>query len=211
MAIRIHLRKNWLPALAAAAILPAAAATAAAAASHSSGTFTAVTQLAHRPDSGGNGDWANDAFTRTAQVTYRGVAPLAACGTTSGHCYAFTASLSDSGKFTAIKGAFAPNQGAPYTGSLIKSAVTGPMHGYGLFTTFFATAMPQPGLVPHKVTGKAHPSSQWPGLFFPSSAKVTGLNENDWGYYYTGPHGQSWVDASFNGGGQDPVAGNITG
>jgi hypothetical protein len=211
MAIRITLRKSWLPALAAAVILPTAAATAAVASSHPSATVTAITWLVHRADSGGNGNWAYDKFSRTAQVTYRGVAPLSACGTASGHCYAFTASLSDTGAFTTIKGAFTPNQGAPYTGTHIASKVTGPMHGYGLFTTFFATAMPQAGLVPHYVYGNAHPSYLWPGLFFPASAKVTGLNENDWGYYYTGPHGQSWVDASFNNAGQDPVARNITG
>jgi hypothetical protein len=65
--------------------------------------------------------------------------------------------------------------------------------------------------VPRNVNGNADPSSTWPNLFFPVSAIVIGVNENDWGYFYFAPHHQSWADASFNVGGQLASDGNITG
>jgi hypothetical protein len=216
MTIRVLAR--WIPTVAALAVLPVAAASAAAAStaqtSHhgANHTVTAVTHLVNRGDSGGNGNnWAYDNFTRTAKITFRGVAPLIDCLTFSGNCYAFTASLSDHGHFVTIPGVLAPNQGAPYIGSMVQSAVRGHFHGYGLFTTFYATAMPDAGLVPSNVNGNAHPSYLWPTLFFPSSAIVTSPNENDWGYFYYAPQHQSWVDASFNAGGQLATDGNITG
>jgi hypothetical protein len=214
MSIRIVTR--WIPALALSAVLPVAAASAAAASTarlaHHSSTVTAVTHLVNRGDSGGGGNnWALDDFTRTAKITFRGVAPLIDCGTTSGTCYAFTASLSDHGHFVTIPGVLAPNQGAPYTGSTVLSSVKGHFHGYGLFTTFYANALPSASLVPANVSGNTDPSYLWPTLFFPSGTTVTGVNENDWGYSYFAPHHQYWVDASFNVGGQLAGDGNITG
>ena len=177
-------------------------------------TYKAVTALTHRSDSGGNGNWAYDSFTRTARVILRGAAPLSACGVVTGHCYAYTASLSDQGSFATVTGAFTPNQGAPYTGDTITGKPKGNLHGYGLFGTFFANQLPDTHLVPTKVKGDAHASYLWPTLFFHASAVLAGTgNENDWGYTYwtTTGHHQQWVDASFNDGGQDPVAGNISG
>ena len=207
--------RRWLPAVAAAAILPLTAASAAAASTHHHRSFphtvTAVTHMVHRGDSGGAGNnWAYDYFTRTAKITFRGVAPLSNCGVLTGHCYAYTARLSDGGSFRTIAGQQSPNFGT-YPGVLIKRQVKGSFHGYGLFTTFYATALPKARLVPHVVFGNNDPSYLWPDLFFPSWATVTGVNENDWGYYYHAPHHQRWVDASFNGSGQLAGDGNITG
>ena len=178
-------------------------------------TYTVVTKLSHRSDSGGNGNWAYDSFNRTAKVVLRGTAPLPDCGVVSGHCYAYTASLSDKGSFAAIPGAYTPNQGAPFTGDTISGHPHGNFHGYGLFGTFYANQLPHTGLVPRHVNGDADPSYLWPTLFFSPSATLVGAgNENDWGYTYrtTSRHlHQRWVDASFNSGGQVPAAGNISG
>lgn len=207
--------RRWLPAVTVAAVLPVAAASAAAASTqshhHDSRTVTAVTHLVHRGDGGGSGDtWAYDSFTRTAKVTFRGVAPVTDCLTVSGNCYAFTASMSDQGSFETIAGQQSPNFGS-HPGVLINREVRGELHGYGLFTTFYATAMPKASRVPGHVYGDGYHSYLWPELFFPSSATVNGVNESDYGYYYHAPHHQSWVDGSFNGDGQLAGDGNISG
>jgi hypothetical protein len=174
---------------------------------HHPHTWTAVTHLSHRDDSGGNGNWAIDTYTRTAKVTLRGSAPLSDCGVSVGKCYAFTASLSDHGDFRATPGAYTPNQGTPFTGDTIKGSPHGDFWGYGLFGTFYATTLPDSHLVPRHVSGDTPSSSQWPALFFPSAP--TGISENDWGYFYHTGH-QRWADASFNSAGQVPSAGNIS-
>lgn len=204
------MKLTYLAALGAAALLPVLAATGAGASTVHSHTYTVSTVLSHRSDSGGNGTWAYDRFTRVAKVTLRGSAPLSDCGTVTGNCYAFTASLDDNGHFRAIQGAFTPNQGAPFTGNTITGHPHGDMHGYGLFGTFYATELPDTSLVPRFVHGDANKSSLWPTLFFGPSATVVGSgNENDWGYFYHASH-QRWADASFNSGGQVPSAGNIS-
>jgi len=220
MQMRSRITKILVPAAAitAAAVPVLMAGPAGASAHHSTTiqtTYKAVTKLTNRSDSGGNGNWAYDCFTRTAKVVLRGEAPLSACGVATGHCYAFTASLSDEGSFTTISGAYTPNQGAPFTGDTISGQPKGHFNGYGLFGTFFADQLPSAHLVPRKVNGDANPSYLWPTLFFSSTATLVGTgNENDWGYTYwtTTEHlHQHWVDASFNSGGQLPVAGNISG
>lgn len=216
--------RYWLPAIGASAILPIAAASAAhGSMHHDPGTHrvTATTHLSARADSGGNGNWALDNFTRVASVTSQGRVPSVNCGASyTGPCYAYTASLKDSGRFTTIKGAFTPNQGAPYTGTLIASRVKGQFKGYGTFTTFYATAKPKAQLVPKFVVGNppGDESSNWPNLFFPSGTTLVGVNEATFGYFYTAHvrhhhHAgkQHWADTSANGAGQLPADGNITG
>jgi len=180
-----------------------------------------VTHLANRPDSGGNGNWALDRFTRVATVTSKGSVAPSDCGVRSGPCYAYTASMKDVGKFTTILGAFTPNQGAPYTGMHITRRLTGQLRGYGQFTTFYATAKPNAHLVPHVVNGTppGDASYTWPTLFFPAGTTVVGVSEETWGYVYTAhvriSHHrgttQRWADTYNNGGGQLPADGNITG
>lgn len=206
---------RWLPVAAAAAVLPVTAAAAAGTGAQSHYrvpySVSAVTWLTHRGENGGAaGDWSRQNFTRTAWVTFRGSAPLSNCGTTSGRCYAYTASFYDWGTFTTVPGRQSPNHGA-HPGQLISRRVQGRFHGYGLFMTFFATARPQAGLVPSAVSGNAYHSGLWPVRFFPPSARFAGIDESDYGYYYRGPSGQRWVDGSFNGGGQLAADGNITG
>jgi hypothetical protein len=180
---------RWLPVFAASAALSFAVAGAASAGTsfphpHSQ-NVTATTHLTGRPDSGGNGNWATDDFTRHATIIPDGTAPLADCSPTATTCYAYTASLKDDGTFTTINGAFTPNQGGADVGDLITAKVTGRMSGYGDFTTFYATTTPSAHLVPQHVSGSDDPSYLWPDLFFPSTATVTGVNEATWGYNYS--------------------------
>lgn len=194
-------------------------------------SLIAVTLMVNRDDSGGNGNWAKDYFTRTLTITQeRGTVPLTDCSPTATACYAFTASLADRGSFRTIRGAFTPNQGGTNVGTQIKGVVRGGMHGSGDFATFYATALPNAHLVPRLNLDDTNSSSTWPELAFPSSTTFTGLNENPWGYFYSAQvlkwvprHGwhwghwthqiQRWADTSAvaNAGGQGATAGNITG
>lgn len=147
-------------------------------------TVHALTNLTDRPDSGnGSPDpyWADDTFTRDLTITQTG-------GTTG--AYTFTATLKDTGSFTAIKGAQTPNQGPGYTGDLIKSAVTGPLEGYADFA-FTASALPATtpnagvpvseddhGKVPSDST------STWYELAFPARTTFSGAGIGDWSWRY---------------------------
>lgn len=194
------------------------------------GDAHALTRIVADPDSGGNGNWAYDNFLRSSRVFYQGSAPLADCVAGATVCYAFTATIQDQGVSVLIPGAFAPNQGAPFTGQLIRHRGLATMRGYGDFTTFYADAMPSAHLVPHFISGSPD-SSAFPGRFFPAGA-VSGLNEATWSYGYLLPvrahvlvwsrwlhrwvrvtvtRYQHWTDAYNNDGGQVPAAGQITG
>lgn len=176
-----------LAAFAVAAVAPLAiAGTAAQASPHPvpNPTTITITHMVNRPDSGGNGNWANDDFTRVLTIRSQGTTALTNCGAlNTDTCYAFTADLRDGGSFRTIGGAFTPNQGAPFTGrTLPNHSLTGPMSGNGQFTTFYATSQPNASLVPHTVFGSNDPSSTWPQLAF--STPVTGLSENTFSYAY---------------------------
>ena len=67
---------------------------------------TAVTHVYNDPDSGNGGPWATDAFNRTLAVTLDSPQPLS----TPAGFLAYTATVSDSGTFTATAGAGTPNQ-----------------------------------------------------------------------------------------------------
>ena len=180
---------------------------------------TATTKLTARPDSGSGGNnWANDNFTRVATVNSLGsVASTNCTGLTSGTgCYAYNASVKDSGKFTAIKGQLTPNQTLNPGGTFGRS-VTGDMKGYGNFATFYATTKPNAKLVPKSNVGSANPSSTWPTLFF-KPGTVGPQSEVTWGYVYAahvlsaGVHTtQVWADTWNNGAGGLLADGNITG
>ena len=110
--------------LGAVAILATAGAASASAATvpaaHHVYPLKAVTDLYNRPDSGGVGNWANDALTRT--VTFREI------GASAG-VYTYVATLGDRGEFTTISGAYTPNQGGIYAGDKISGQVSGSMNG----------------------------------------------------------------------------------
>jgi hypothetical protein len=173
---------------------------------------SALTVMVNRPDSGGNGNWANDDFLREAEVGTQTVVAASNCGVSATTCYRISgARLTDAfGTFKTISGAFTPNQGAPFTGDHITGIVSGPMSGTGEFGTFFATALPTTTGVPAVNIGANHPSNTWPELFFPAGTTFTGLSESTFSYTYRGD-GEQWVDSSSDSSGQIPSAGNITG
>lgn len=197
----------------------AAALLATAAAAHASPhlpgvTVHGLTSVTDRPD-GGNGSpdpyWADDTFTRVIAITRTGGTPGA---------YTYTATLTDTGSFTAIKGAQTPNQGGPYAGETIASAVTGQMKGTAAFS-FTASALPSGGFnggVPLIEDDAGHvpadSTSTWYELAFPAGTVFGGAGIGAWSWTYdaTTPAGhQQWIDASGNGAGDLPGDGNIVG
>lgn len=215
--------RNLLAAAAVPAILPLLAAGVASASPqhHHYYHLTARTFMVNRDDSGANGNWAKDTFVRQLTLT-----PAPGCP--SGQ-YGYTARLDDRGKFTTIPWAYTPNQSGWYLGRHIHGVVRGEMHGFGKFGLFCATKPANMWLVPKFVYGDADSSGTWPELAFPSGTTFTGVNEGTFGYFYTakvrhhhhhhwwwwGRHHhfelQRWVDASWNGYGDLPGDGNITG
>jgi hypothetical protein len=204
------------------------------------GQLTATTRIVNRYDSGGNGNWAYDTFTRTLTVTYLGKvtpAQILADPALALTPYEFDATLADQGTFKDIPGAFTPNQGGHDAGLILRPGqVTGTMNGYGQFPVFYASAKDARGLAPRVLRGVAenalYPSSTWPELAFPAGTTFADLSETGFGYYYQVPavtvtsvrwvHGhrvvthrtiraQNWADTALNGDGQLRFDGNITG
>lgn len=172
----------------------------------------ALTIMLDRPDSGGNGNWADDNFAREARVGRSTAVAVSNCGTAATACFKISgAALTDvDGTFTTIRHAFTPNQGAPFTGEHIRGVVDGRMSGTGSFGAFFATALPSASRVPEFNRGARNPSGTWPELFFPPGTTFTGLSENVFSYSYHAD-GEHWTDASTDSSGQVPAAGNIRG
>ena len=199
--------------------------------------LTAVTHITNRHDGGGNGNWAYDTFTRILRVQYLGkvtAAQIAANPALATTPYMYTASLSDTGTFKDIPGAFTPDQGGKDLGKVLKpNQVTGTMNGYGQFGVFYASHKDARGLVPSHLKGAElnalYPSSTWPELVFPAGTTFNGVSEFNFDYSYTVPaatitkvvHGKKvtvhlkaehWQDSASNGDGQLPRGdGNITG
>lgn len=204
-------------------IAAAAAAAATALLSGSAGASTSLrpgnpgssgTAVTHIYDNGtvpgSRGTWASAWITRTATIS--GGTPVAAfrCGEQAGPCYSYTALVRDQGRFRAIRGAPTPNQARP--GRTITSAVIGRVNGVTPFS-FFATARPDPGLVPATDRDAAYPA-MWPELFFPAGTVFAGLTGIPFSYGYgaSTPCGyQHWTFASSSGYGDLPRDGNITG
>lgn len=190
----------------------------------------AHTLLTNRPDSGGNGNWANDRMERTLTIIQTGA------GT-------FTATVQDKdGSFTTISHAYTPNQGTPFTGDLISHRVTGRMAGEATYS-FTADKAPNAHLVPRHENGAPVTAAQSTSFWFEQAFPVgttfggAGIN-NNWSWDYAAKvtvtkyhyvtvyrHGhkvhvlapyrvtkiQRWDDSASNNGGQVLAAGNITG
>ena len=169
---------------------------------------TAVTFVTDRPD-GGNGTpdpyWADDTLTRMILIVPAGGRP---------GCWAFTALLSDTGTFTTIRGAQAPNQGPGYAGDVIKSRVTGFMTGWADFT-FTASNLPDGARVPalenDHGNGPADDTSTWFKLAFPVHTTFGGPGIGNWAWGYITVAGQQWADTLDNGYGDLAGDGQITG
>jgi hypothetical protein len=200
--------KPWFAAAAAAITLTGFSAVAASASTQSS-TIFAQTRMLHRPDSGGNGNWAIDNLARSASLTSLGRVTPANCGNVSGPCYGYEATLQDKGAFTPIQDAFTPNQGAPYTGEIITTTASGRISGQATFSEFYSSSLPSSSNVPTTVYGSGDSTSTWPELFFPSGATFQGLIIGPWTWTYRVGM-QQWIDSSTNSSGQVPAAGNIS-
>ena len=201
-------------------------------------TITGSTAITNRPDGGAHGnDWANDNFTRNAQVTNQGAVPASNCGGNS-PCYFWTGTIFDiNGHFTTIAGQVVPGFGSLNNGDPAPTfgvSVTGPMSGtyhYAFYSDQQTTSATPPqsendnstdptGCTPGDCT-----TGLWPELFFNSgnfyvngvaNPDSLGSNQGHWNYklgFGKDPQCQNiasqWVDASFNNWGSDPVDGNI--
>lgn len=201
-------------------------------------SFTAATSITQRDDSGTNSNgttnnWALDNFTRTATITFHGLATQTHCpGILVGRsCYYWTGTISDTnGNFTTVVGDAVPGQGslngAP--APLIGEAVTGSMGGhfnYVFYTDQNASSASDTNMPP-AITGDSPGTGNWVEQFFSAGVNFWDANGNTGGNEYLGTTGSwtytagfghdhacprvasRWVDASPDWGG-NPVDGNI--
>lgn len=199
-------------AVASAAVITAAAGAAVAAApAHAApSTTTLVTHIIDRPDQGNGGVWAYDNLERTLTVT---VNPNQA-GVPSGYT-GYTATVADSGSFTAIQAKPTPNQST--AGLKVKHPVKGSIDGGVSYTV---TAPDSDNLVTQAAAVSEndaftapsgdHTTGEWPGQAFESTSGVTVTEGTDWSWTYaTGC--ETWIDSQADGDGNVPADGNITG
>lgn len=225
----MNLKSTLVPALVAAAAVAgtAAMASASTAAPHAPLTVHARTLLASHPDSGGNGNWANDSMTRDLTITKTGGHP---------GDYSYKATVQDAGTFRTDRGAYTPNQGAPYTGDKIRGQVSGRLAGAASYS-FTASNLPSsgrnagvPGVVRGAVSGD-RTTSLWYEQAFPSGTGFGGTGIGNWSWKYAGPvcksyktvirnhhkvkvpvyTQQHWTDSLTGNAGQLKQDGNITG
>lgn len=175
-------------------------------------TATASTAISHDPDSGNNGNWATDTFTRSMTVTRHGAAAVSLCGGTATNgitsCFYYTAAMTDSGSFLTVAGAKSPD-----AGTLISGTLSGTMSGGSNYEFYATSGAPSASGVPAAFNASAGSGSgTWPERFFPAGTLFGGMNEINWVYTYTAPTTcEQWVDAYNNGGGSGSSAGDITG
>jgi hypothetical protein len=182
----------------AATVTPAVAA---AAVTHQT-SWAAISHLAGRTEGGGNGTWATDDIYRVMTIKLTGQ---------SGGLYTYTATVHDVGSFTAIRGAYTPNQGGSYAGDTITGPDSGWLTGkaqYSFTATSLPTAGPNTG-VPAHVSGDQGSTSAWYEMAFPAGTQFGGSGIGTWGWTYGDSHGQRWADTSANGDGQLAGDGNI--
>jgi hypothetical protein len=154
-------------------------------------TFTAVTTLTNRPDSGTAGNnWAVDTLTRTATLTEHGTVPTSNCGPSATEdCHLFTFTLADQGSFVSNSGATPGNNGDIH--GTVPGSITGGETG-----EFFADGTPDPTLVATPQDGEAHTTGEWFKQFFTASSNVTAENEHTWGWTYNAFNTcEQWVNA----------------
>jgi hypothetical protein len=203
----------------------------AAATAASAGTplVSATTSIANDPDTGGNGTWADDDFTRTLTVstdpTSSDCAALAGWTASADVCY--SAAITDAGTANTVVNAFQPNQGSSTLADQTGDKITGPSEGVPFTGTasyqFYAPAggIPSAADVPATLNDNfAKPSgaastSEWYLEAFAATGR-TGVYTGgigNWSWTYADSC-ESWTDANTNSQGQStPLSddGNITG
>jgi len=205
MKVSKYLTAMAVPALALGAVLAAGSTAHAVPA-----TETAVTHVYNAPDSGNGGTWATDAFDRTLTVTLDSPQPASV----PVGFLAYTATVSDTGTFTAIAGALTPNQVIP--GQKVSHAVNGTLSGSAAYTIVAPAADNLGAVLPANLNagGTAlagqYSTSLWPAQAFSPSAGVI-VTLGNWSWTYATPAGESWTDGSTTGDGNLVADGNITG
>lgn len=185
----------------------------------------AATHLSNRDDSGANGNWAKDNIWRVARITSYGPAKASQCG---GHnpCNGYGVTITDTGYFATIPGAYTPNQSGAYLNQKIRGQIGGSLLGSLTFGEFYSTSKPNISHVPASANGDTLSTGTWPWLFFASGTTLyqggvaaASISEPSWSWGYTAQcvevsgHvvTEHWTDALTNGYGDDPGDGNITG
>jgi hypothetical protein len=202
------------------------AAAAATSASASTPLVTASTIITNNPDSGGDGAWAYDDFTRTLTISTDTSSDCASLTgwETADSCY--TAEVTDTGTAATIVGAFQPNQGTTVTADQTAGKVTGPREQVPFSGSasyqFYAPRgiIPSAAVVPANrdndftaQTGAFSMSSWFLQAFTSAGQEGVYGQIGDWSWTYKNSC-EKWTDASTNNGGQStPLAddGNITG
>jgi hypothetical protein len=204
----------------------------AAAPAHASTTWTATTSVTADPDSGGNGIWAEDYFSRT--LTISADTDSADCNfsgyTSADDCY--MATIADSGYAQTTPGAYQPNQGstttADQTGDKVNSPTeqvpfSGSAQYFFWVNTSITTVLPNSADVPsslndgNSVPSGANSTDEWFLQAFPVSVQsaVHGEIQSTWSWTYTdGCSTGPWVDSFADNSGQSSplsVDGNIVG
>jgi hypothetical protein len=209
--------------------VPALAAGTASTASASTPLVSASTSITNSPDSGGNGNWANDDITRTLTIntdtTSSDCASLAGWDASADVCY--SGSISDSGTANTIVSGFQPNQGSSTAADQTGDKITGPSEGVPFTGTasfqFYAPTgdIPSAANVPATLNSNfteqtgASSTSEWYLEAFTTAGRA-GVNTDglgNWSWTYANSC-ESWTDANTNGDGQStPLSddGNITG
>jgi hypothetical protein len=226
------MRKYWLTAAIPLAAITVAAAFGPVAASGAATTLSAKTAVTNRDDSAANGggNWAMDAYTRGAQIFFKGATSSSNCGGVS-PCYSYTGKISDVGHFTTVVGQPSPGFGYLNGGSdpTMQAAVTGTMNGS--YNYVFYTTVPISGAsahnVPASISGDTPGTGNWVEQFFPGGTQFWDSSGNTGGSEYLGTTGgwtynakagadhncpnvtSQWVDASATGWGSAPADGNI--
>jgi hypothetical protein len=171
---------------------------------------SATTTFQAHPDSGNHGNWATDAFTRVATVTYVSVdSTLTDCGSTAKTCFVYEGTIGDTGSFTAISGAKSPQAGVTITGT-----PSGPFKGGSDVKFFSSSDTASAAGVPATVTGAGPVSTtDWVEQFFPAGTTFgAGPTLTDWGWAYSNPATcENWLDSISNSSGSLPADGDITG
>lgn len=156
-------------------------------------TVNASTALSARTDSGTHGDWATDAFTRTAAITRQHASTASKCGAGATECWFYTGTITDSGSFLTVTGANSPEAGDVIAGTHIAGTFTG-----GSSFEFYASSdSPDSSLVPATLSGNGQSTSTWMRQFFAGGTHFAGEGEPKWAWTYAAPSTcETWVDGS---------------
>jgi hypothetical protein len=161
------------------------------------------------PGNGNPPTWAHLGFDRRTTVKLQGPAASFHCGG-PGSCYAYTATMADSGTLTTVPHSLTPNQSFPFHNRREAfPSVNGTYHGTA-DVTFYATSDHPTG---HFGNQDDHGNLDNPAdsirPFFGPSTQVRNVTVTSYDYEFATSH-QNWRDRSFDHGNQ-PGDGNIDG